>query len=223
MVNSKNRIHWGNFLVTITNENRLEGFLSVKQYPSTRIIFGFNKLDHVKRLNKILFKELDNEQSLFERAIRDNCYKLVEYMLQNGADATMNCKVKIDNKICDRETPTLAACSFADLNTFKLLVKHGGTYEPAEIAWIKMNHLGNLLLNKQKNSNDNLLSDTYDNFIEKEQEFVDYIYLKHNLTLFSTTKSNKNLREIYLYFKNQNIDLNIKENDSNLKLDDSKQ
>ena len=79
------------------NYNRLEGYLGLIQYPSTRIIYGLNKFDDDKRLNKILFKELSSELSLFERVINDNCYELVEYMLEKGASANLKRNIKIDN------------------------------------------------------------------------------------------------------------------------------
>lgn len=200
------------------NYNRLEGYLDLIQYPSTRIIYGLNKFDDDKRLNKILFKELSSELSLFERVINDNCYELVEYMLEKGASANLKRNIKIDNEDYVREMPTFAASAYADLDTFKLLVEHGGNYEPAEVAWIKMEHLGNLILNKQNHITEKLTADEYDLLIEKEREFVNYIFQKHNLTMFSTTKSNKNLRTLHLFFKNKGVDLEIKEKSDDMTL-----
>lgn len=204
-------------LITM-NYNRLEGYLSVIEYPSTRLIYGFDKLNSDKRKNKILFKQVSSDLSLFERVIRDNCYELVEYMLENGASANLKCSMKIKDENFIREMPNFAACGYADLDTFKMLVEKGGNYEPAEIAWIKMEHLGNLLLNKEKNITKNLTADRYDFFIEKEREFVDYIFQTHNLNFFSTTQSGKNLRTMYLFFKSRGINLQINEKSDEMTL-----
>ena len=44
----------------------------------------------------------------------------------------MKRNIKIDNEDYVREMPTFAASAYADLDTFKVLVEHGGNYEPAE-------------------------------------------------------------------------------------------